>query len=464
MTMKKIMLNTDEVKRTAYEIVKYAQKRFDVHISVPITCRKCTDCPLVTFPSGQKQKDLTKPKGRNRKAAEKGKDPRPALPGCADAPSPVFVDVPCDEDYTDVSHETPRLPVQATTRAQLLKEAVIQTQEKRCHVVKKTGNDIEYKGLTTTKGTRTYNAKKRPEFIGIANEVLAKSGTKLYITLKADRVEENGSMIRMWTLFHERLGRFLNRLARDYGAKYFCSVESHADGRPHAHVLACLEYAKTGGNKHAIKDDSLYIILRAEQKMKNYWKLGEVKTMRIDENDKSCNLPEYVTKEMQCNIDMIYKHVKYDGLEMTENELKFVNTLYWLSKIGRRQFMYTKSVNKVNKGVKMQTVETQRTQAQVVDTIESDFEIIARANLTGVYDEETDKAFFRILGTFIPEKCKPQWFFMSQKDKEAQCLQQNGEIPQSVHNRMFAFAQKTMRASCDLIELYDKYFKQGVQK
>lgn len=463
-----IMSSEINVKQIAREIIKYAQNRFDVHVSIPLSCKGCEACIFITDEKDGKgvktAKDLLIEKGTKKKAPVNTQPPASAIAVSVQSTSPLAVSTqePIDENtkVKDVNYKT----VSRETHTDKLKKMVIQSQEKRCHVVKRTGKDCEYKGLSTTKGTSSYNKAKKEEYQKQVETVLQKQGTQIFVTVTANRVDDKETLKNTWQLFIKALKALINRMSVDYKASYFYAIETDMDMLPHAHIIATLTDCTKGntkGNKETETNDCKESFT---QWLSKYWKMGTISVKRVKDIDTAQNIACYVTKELQQNLESIYKNVKYKGLEMTEYEKRATNTMYWTSNLKCRQFMYSREKGQKPKGEKVQTIDAQRTQAEVINTVLNDFEVIRQANESGTYDDNTDKAFYRLLGTFIPREKAPKWFLMSQKDKETQCLQRNGSLCQQVHNRMNTFAQQCMRGACDITELFDKYINKGGNK
>lgn len=466
--IKNIMTNTLNVKQIAREIIKYAQNRFNVHVSIPLSCKGCLDCIFITDGKDglgvKTAKDLLIEKGTKKKTPVNTLPPASAIATSGQSPLSLAVSAtePIDENtkVKDVNYKT----VSRETHTDKLKKMVIQSQEKRCHVVKRTGKDCEYKGLSTTKGTQSYNKAKKEEYQKQVETVLEKQGTQLFVTVTANRVDETQTLKNTWQLFIKSLKALINRLSVDYKATYFYAIETDMDMLPHAHIVTTLTECTKGntkGNKETESQDYKDIFT---QWLSKYWKMGTISVKRVKDIDTAQNIACYVTKELQQNLESIYKNVKYKGLEMTEYEKRATNTMYWTSNLKCRQFMYSREKGQKPKGEKVQTIDAQRTQAEVINTVLDDFQVIRQANESGIYDDNTDKAFYRLLGTFIPREKAPKWFLMSQKDKEAQCLQRNGNLCQQVHNRMNTFAQQCMRGACDITELFDREINKGGNK
>ena len=294
--------------------------------------------------------------------------------------------------------------------------------------------------------------------------MLQKQGTQLFVTVTANRVDEKETLKNTWQHFINALKALINRISVDYKASYFYAIETDMDMLPHAHIIATLKDCTKGNTKGDTETETGDCKGSFTQWLEKYWKMGTISVKRVKDLETVQNIACYVTKELQQNLEGIYKNVKYKGLEMTEYEKRATNTMYWTSNLKCRQFMYSREKGQKPKGEKVQTIDAQRTQAEVINTVLDDFEVIRRANESGTYDDNTDKAFYRLLGTFIPREKAPKWFLMSQKDKEAQCLQRNGNLCQQVHNRMNTFAQQCMRGACDITELFDKYINKGGNK
>lgn len=445
--------------RASRELIKYSWERFKIPFFVRINSKPLPSCP---FYYGALDDRCARHLGRtasNGSALDvmlsnadsvQGAN-RPAYAGAVLDDEENMPVIPSVCSVSDVS----RSSVSRLDWEDSLCKMAKAKQAKRCQIKKTVEGTEKYMGMSTSKGTRAYNYRKRTRYAEIVRRYEEDAQNTFFITLNYNGFDTSKPLEKAWEVFFKSVRSITHKMQRKWGVKYFLSVESDGSFLPHAHLLASFPSSIV---------DRIYIIL--PKWLETEWTIGSKSCDRLSDYGCEHTLHGYLSKELQYSIEDAPKYEDDRESPQAQGFYKAMNTLYFTEILGRKQFMYSKSYRELLDGIaekyvshetndKPSSVKDDTLHNEFVNQFDKDLELIETANATGTYTPETDEAFFRLLGIMMPERCRKDWFTSTDAEKLQMLQENNGSLVCSCQNRGVRHGSKAMTCSCSMLPYFD---------